>query len=384
MKVVKIVVLVIVFLGLTGLSGFLFYKNTELNASYKDVTAKVTQLQSQLDAIGTFSDVYTVRSNVKCGQQITESDLTLQTIPTSSVPSNVVKDPSNLIGNYFRIDMSPGITLTTDLIMVEEYVGATYIRDLHFDQLPVGTEVGDYVDVRVVLPGGEEYVVLEHKRVNDKWDNTVQMKFDEADLWLYTSMKVDEALYGDVGFKVYCTKYTDPGAHDEVLNYYPVRAEVVDIMNINPNMTDSQRARIWNESVRKSIDAKLAVYADQTNTSGPTIAAGWGEEVSASNTAQQFIEQAEQLAQNGNSSGLQNPNDTDSSSGSLSDDLQNQTNESLGQLGDDMDAIGDITGTDAPTTDGHTDSLGSGSTIPQGDIMDAQGDNLFDDETPIS
>lgn len=373
-KVLKTVTISLVLLMLVGSTGYLFYKNMQLNKSYEAATNQVTQLQAKLDAVGTFSDVYTVKVSVRMGQEIQEEDLILQTVPTSSIPVNVITDKAELVGNYYRIGFEPGVTLTSDLITKEEYIGSVYERDVFLDSLPVGTQVGDYIDIRVVLPGGEEFVVFPHKRVNARFENAVKMRFDEADLWLYTSMMVDRSLYKDSGMKIYATKYVDPGAHDKTIAYYPVRKEVVDIMNINGNLTDTQRSRIWNSNLRASIDTKLKYYADPLNKDADSISRGWEEEEQRFESAAQYYESLLEDINNGNTT------NTNNSTG-LVDPTQDGSNSNEESMGNLNSGEGDTSS--APTVDGVTDAQGNGSVISNQDKLDNQGENLFDDESPI-
>lgn len=373
-KILKIIAIILIVLTIVGGLGYLVIKNIQLNKSYEAATKQVTQLQAKLDAVGTFADVFTVKTSVKMGQEIKEEDLILQTVPTSSIPNNVITNKESLIGNYYRIGFEPGVTITSDFITVEEYIGAVYDRDVFLDSIPVGTKVGDYLDIRVVLPGGEEFVVLKHKRVNARYDNAVKMNFDESDLWLYTSMNVDRALYKDVGFKIYSTKYVDPGAHEDVVAYYPVRKEVVDIMNINANLTEVQRASIWNENLRTSIDAKLAFYADPLNRDSGKLANGVQDEQNRYNAAERYYESL--LEELNNTGG--DPNNVNSNSTGLVDpnNSNNSGVENIGNLED-----GGIS--DAPTVDGLQDADGNSSVIKSQDYLDNLGDNLFDDEAPV-
>lgn len=362
-RVLKVIVITLLLLILVGSSGYLFYKNITLNKSYEAATQQVTQLQAKLNAVGTFADVFTVRTSVKMGQEIKEEDLILQTVPTSSVPSNVITNKQSLIGNYFRIEMEPGVPITADFVVSDKYIGSVYERDIFLDSLPIGTTVGDYIDIRVVLPGGEEFVIFPHKRINARFENAVKMKLDEADLWLYTSMMVDRSLYKDVGFKIYATKYVDPGAHDKTVAYYPVRKEVVDIMNISGNLTDIQKARMFNDNLRTSIDTKLSFYADPLNRDSSKIATGVGEEESRHRQAQSYYETT--LREINQNPGLVNPNSNNNSGSTPIGDLGNGDN------------IG------APTVDGVTDGLGNNSVIKSQDYLDNLGGNLFDDESPV-
>lgn len=398
MKIVKIVSISLLFLILMGCCGYLFTKNMKLNKSYEAATQQVTQLQAKLDAVGTFADVWTVKTNVGMGGEIKDADLTLQTIPSSSVPTNVVTDKSTLLGKYYRIGFGPGQTITSDLVMSEEFTGAVYDRDVFLDSMPVGTQVGDYIDIRLVLPGGEEFVVFPHKRVNARYENATKLRFDESDLWLYTSMMADRALYKAVGLKIYATKYVDPGRDDKVVAYYPVRREVVDIMNISANLTDRQRADMWNESLRKSIDTKLKFYADDLNQDSGKLAAGVQDEEGRYSTAEEYYQSIIDTLTNdpANNNGLVDPNNpnagdtgsvgntgtSDSGTGGTAGNTNSGTG---GTTSDGTTPVGNLNdgSAEAPTADGQTDASGNGNVIKSQDYLNNLGDDMFGDEDPI-
>lgn len=368
-KVIKVISLVLVVVLVLGSIGFLVFRNIQLDKSYKSAISQQTKLQAQLDAIGTFTDVLTVKADVNSGQEITKEDIIPQTIPTSAVPANAITDPNKILGKYFRIGFKTGLTITSDLIDNVVYDGAVYDKDVFMDSLPLGTKVGDYIDFRVVLPGGEEFVVLSHRRVNARFENTIKMNFDEADLWLYTSVMTDRALYKTKGFKIYATKYVDPGRDNKVTSYYPVRKEVMDIVAITSNLSAEQKGKMWNENLRKSIDAKLAFYNDDNNKNSSLIASANSEEQSRYKEAEEFYKEA-----------LADIEETKSSSPSSEDLSPSDDDVDLGNLGGDSTS----TSSEAPAnTDGQTDAAGNGSVIKSQDYLDNLSSNLFDDETAI-
>lgn len=373
MRILKIITISLVVVALMGCSGYLFAKNKKLNKSYEASTQQVTQLQAKLDAVGTFADVYTVKANVGQGDEIKDADLILQTVPTSSVPVNVVSDKAAIIGKYFRIGFGPGQTVTTDLVMSEELTGAIYNRDVFLDSIPVGTKVGDYIDIRVVLPGGEELVAFPHKRINARYENATKLRFDEADLWIYTSMMVDKALYKSVGLKIYATAYNDPGADDKVVAYYPVRKEVIDMMNISQNITEEQRKNMWNESIRQSIDTKLKFYADALNQNSPKIAAGVAEEEGKYATAEQYYRAAIEAVTRNNE--LVDPNATGVTTDTTSDVITTPGTTPIGNL--------NTGGTQDTTTPQPAPATGTDAVNQSQDYLNNLPDDLASDDSPI-
>lgn len=351
MKVLRTILIILIVLALAGTSGFLFYQNRNLSKAYEGATTQVSDLTSKLNAIGQLTDVYSVKAEVAAGQEIKEEDLSLMTVPVSAVPKNAITDKDQLIGAYYRIECMPGAVLSSSLICREEFEGAVYDRDLFFDSLPVGLTVGDYIDIRVVLPGGEEFVVLPHKRVNARYENAIKLHLDEEGLWKYTSMMVDSALYKNTGLKIYCTKYVDPGRDQDVVAYYPVRREVTDIMNINNNLIDTQRAAMFNDALRNSIDAKLKYYRDVNQQDAALIASGNSDEHSRVQQAEAFYKSLIQEISTGES--------TKNADGSDRNEASTQA------------------------TDGMSDGLGGSSVVNAQEQLESSGQNLNDDEALI-
>lgn len=352
-----------------------YMQNKKLNKDYNDAVQQVASLQSRLQSQENKTDVYTLKTNVQSGQEIKADDLTLTTYPVSNVPANAIIDLDTLVGSYYRINLQPGTLLTTDVVIKESYEGAVYDKDVFLDLIPVGTKTGDYIDVRVTLPGGEDFVVFPHKRVNSRLSNAVKFRMDEAELWILTSMMIDDALYSSKGFRVYATKYVDPGADDEVVGYYPVRHEVMDIARVSQNITQTQLKRMYNESLRNAIDTKLEFYNDDENPAGAAIASAWSNEESAVQTATTTYD----TIQSGVADGSVSPEEAASTGlvdPTAGDSLTDQTMEAIGSLEDSAEGLGTV-------MDGTTDADGNQSVVPAGDQVDAIGTGMFDDTKPI-
>ena len=330
-------------------SGLLWYMNVVKGAELDAYSATVASLQSRLDAVGTFTDVYTVKAPVLEGAVVlSEDDFVLQTIPTSVVPANAITNPKDVIGQAYRLSFKPGVTLTSDYFMSDNYLNHTYERDISLKSLPVGTKVGDYLDIRIILPYGEPYIALPHLRVNAIYDNTIKVVLDEAELALYSSLKIDYALYKSIGLTLEATKYTHPGTHDDTKPFYPVRSEIEPVVVLNPNIVNKDRC--INKDLRKTIDAKLKVYGDELNSDDTgKLVEGVADEEGAQNAAQDiYKDYLQDMNEGAGTSGLIDPNGTQGSIES-----------------EDLDGNGD-----------------AGSISPETEL-DVKGDNILDDELVI-
>ena len=263
MKKVLIAILALITIA-GGIGTVYFYIQYREAASEKEVLIQQNAvLQNSIDAIGPITQVWTVKVDVFAGKVINEDELIQQTIPVSSITDNYIMDKADLVGKYYKVDMHPGVSLTKDVIMEEVLDSIVYERDMTFDYLPLGLAVGDYVDIRIMLPYGEEFIIIEHERVMQIVENarTIKLLLNEAQLALWTSAMTDDALWGGKGLQLYVTKYVEPGITELAVPYYPVRKEMESVVTLNPNIKNKREC--INTSLRDKIEQMLANVVDE-------------------------------------------------------------------------------------------------------------------------
>lgn len=260
MKKVVTVIFVLLTIILGVVSVMLFMKNKDLTNQTNVLVQQNAQLQNKIDAVGEVGQAWTVVASVFPGKEIKDEDLIETTQPLASMNENYVLNKADLVGKFYKIGVSPGTPITKDLVMAEESEGTLYERDITLPFLPVGLRVGDYVDLRVVLPYGEEMIALEHERVYAIVENVIKVKLTESELHIYTSMLKDLALYGSKGLQLYATKYVEPGLHDGTIPYYPVRKDMEGFVMLDPNVAD--KADAINAELRDILEKRLANIPD--------------------------------------------------------------------------------------------------------------------------
>lgn len=281
----KFLIILVSLVAAAGIVGTVYFWNETKKAAVERQTfiSQNGELQAKLDAIGPMATVYTVAMESKAGKEVNAEDIVAQSIPQSSVSQNHIVNPGDVVGKYFKIKVLPGVALTTDLFMEKELDGTIYQRDISFHYLPIGLTIGDYIDVRMVLPYGEEYIVLEHVRVERRIDNVLTIHLNEEMLALYTSLSTDMALYKGKGMRAYVTKYIEPGISEASVPLYPVRKDMEAICVLNTNIKDKKR--VINAEIRDDIETRLLNVSE---TDGPTVASGGvkdGEDINSAASA---------------------------------------------------------------------------------------------------
>lgn len=141
-----------------------------------------------------------------------------------------------------KIQMKANTVITNSLISLSDELQTDDLRQQEYNILSLPTDLitGDYVDVRFMLPSGQDFIVVSKKKVSIPMtdgiylSDTVQINLTEDEI-LSMSSAIVEAVQLN-GSKLYATKYTDPGIQIAAVATYPVNREVVQQISVNPNI----------------------------------------------------------------------------------------------------------------------------------------------------
>ena len=286
-KILIILAFVIVLGAGAGCSIYFYIQNQNQIEMNQMLAAQNAQVQSQLNAIGAMTTVYEVNTKVYGGNMIKEEDLIAVSIPVSATGKTSITDMTDLLGKFYKVSVEPGTILTTDMLMDElDDSSMRYTREILLQSVPVTTQVGDFIDVRMMLPNGEDYVVFSHKRIELLYDNVMTIKVSEEEHQIWNSALIDLSTYSSYGLVMYVTKYLEPGVDIDTIAMYPVQHDMENWIRFNPNITDTTRC--INETLRDHIDEILFVFSSSKNASVSTGISGiFSTHMSAQVAAQQ-------------------------------------------------------------------------------------------------
>ena len=212
----------------------------ELQLLTKD--SEIASLSAQLQEIGPIATTYQLAYDVKSGTIIEPSDLVGVDIPEKYTydedvrKTGYITNINDIVGQRYKTDLSEGTILTPALVYPNDLTGDLRYLDIVFDELPIGIEVGDYVDVRFQFPLGQDFIAMTHKEIVAINDHVMKLVVSQADVYVYESIKTDKAYYP--GTKLYGIQYIDGGIQRSVENYYPIRLETLTAMVQDPNLGD--------------------------------------------------------------------------------------------------------------------------------------------------
>ncbi len=246
---------------------------------------------------------YVMNQDVKAGQTITEDMFTPQTVNKALVPSNATSDLSviqnyslkdkegNAVSTEYRtvngetvatmyitldntkyevkketetdsyyitkngqkeyldlisapliakVNMKKNTLITTDLLSQGTVKNDIRKQEYNVVIMPMDLATGDYIDVRIMLPNGQDFIVVSKKEVEipnvagvDSAD-TMWINLSEDETLHMSSAIIDAASLN--GAKIYATKYTDPGIQDASIPNYVVREAVSKELQADPNI----------------------------------------------------------------------------------------------------------------------------------------------------
>lgn len=268
MRRVNIVLVVLtVLFGVLNVIQFVVWRNINVQTSEK-YTAQVMELQQKISSYGSDVQCVTVISSVKPGDIVTEDVLDYVTIPSSVVTDQFVTDTSDVIGRVFKIGVNAGTPLMSNMTMVEVLDDDMRDRDITLDRITVGLRVGDYIDIRITMPYGDEYVVIPHKRVYAINENTIKLYLSEYEWALYQGAMIDYYLNESYGCTIYADRYIEPGLQNAAIAYYAPPSNIAAMIAKNPNILDDVRELALKKSTswRNAIDELFVIFRDEEDT----------------------------------------------------------------------------------------------------------------------
>ena len=234
---------------------------------YWYLTSKIDEKDSEVENL---KQVAVLNKNVKSGDLITSADLSSQIVNANAVPVDAIGNVSGTA--VAKIDLSSGTIISKSMLTTSDSKITKDLRQQEYNMiiLPTQLSAGDYIDVRLQLPDGGDYIVISKKYVQKANTTTIWINMTEEELLIMGNAIIE--YYIMTGSKLYATKYTDPGTQEAAIPTYVPNATVVDIINseLNGNISVLTEERYSEKlkSLRNSrIKSTLSKYDEGTQLS---------------------------------------------------------------------------------------------------------------------
>lgn len=269
-------------------------------------------------------NIAVLSQDVKSGQIITEDMLTTRQVNKNMIPDNAIGDVATLsnyyledkegneiktkyennvailyvtkdereykvnqedTGNYYiekngnkeylelnsipvvaKVSMNKNSVLTRELVSKGNNTTSDDVRKQEYNMLvlPTQLQTGEYIDVRLSMPSGEDYIVIAKKEVEipfvDGADSadTIWINLTEAEILAMNSAIVEA--FKIEGSKLYVTTYTEPGIQKAATPTYVISREVYQLIDSNPNIVNEAKNELYaryNDTQRNAINQQL-------------------------------------------------------------------------------------------------------------------------------
>lgn len=289
-RILAILIALIVILG--GVAGFLGYM-------YKTENETAVALKEELDA-NTLT-VYVASQYIAGGDTITADgdnpNVIQQQIRTGLDEFAYISEEE--LGQSALVDIPEGQPVMYNMVTTEEFDKDTRKYEIAVANLMTTSTENDIVDVRVMFPNGEDYIILSQKKMEglNIETNVFTCNMNEEEILRMASATIDA--YTISGAYIYVTKYIASEAQDEAIPNYPVKAETLELINSDPNVlttaieTLNLSARLSLESRLSSLSQdELAAVVEGHNISDPAGGAYLGTDTTGASMSDDSFDEA--------------------------------------------------------------------------------------------
>ena len=193
--------------------------------------------------------VSVLKSDIKSGQVITAGDLTTKKLVTELLPTEIATVANLTENTVAKIDLGKGTILTQSMIVEQDESVTDTLRMQEYNMLtlPTDLQTNDYIDIRLILPNGQDYIVVSKKRIVQSSENTIFLKMTEAEIVTMSNAIVEN--YITEGSQLYADKYVDPGIQAAATPTYTVSADVLNLIDKNANITTEAKNALYGRYV---------------------------------------------------------------------------------------------------------------------------------------
>ena len=255
------------------------------------------QRQAEKDAL---QNVYVVTSTIKSGDVIDPSLLIVKSAPSDVVPSSMISLGDITETTIAKIDLTPGTVITQEMVTESENRITSDVRKQEYNMLQLTSQIqtGQYIDVRLRLPNGVDYIVVSKKKVElplvngiDS-ENTIWLNMSEAET-LAMSNAIVEA-YIMKGSLLYVTTYIEPGMQENAIPTYVPSGKVQEALYLNPNIEQEAKSALisrYNKTSTIRTQTITEALTPYSESAGANIEEGIQEEINrATQERQKYLE----------------------------------------------------------------------------------------------
>lgn len=220
--------------------------------------------------------------NIESGEEITNGmvesvEIPVETTTTDFIPAKIKNANGKLqemsfIGGYKSKIALKGGTILTYSMLYEEEETKDSLRYMEYNMItmPTTLNIGDYVDIRLRLPNGQDLVVISKKEIMNIFEQTIGVNLTEEEIVVLNSAIVETYIMNGSA-ELYMSTYVEPGIQTAATYTYMPTNEVITLINMNENIISEARyalAMLYSKQgvvdTRGQINNSLGQYAGES------------------------------------------------------------------------------------------------------------------------
>ncbi len=237
-----------------------------------------TQDKAKEEEEGTLTYAYRLKVDVKSGEEITLNKVesiivTEKAVPVGAFPSKTKttnsKGKETWVDTVFpsgyksKLDLNAGTILGDNLVYEGEQL-TNDVRYVEYNMLVLPTTImeGDYLDIRLTLPNGQDLIVVSKKEVKSILGDTIGLELTEGEILMMESAIVEAYIMS--ASKLYAIQYVEPGIQEAAAKTYTPTEAVQGLIERNPNIIAEARTELqsrFNKDIRTWTNSDKNAYA---------------------------------------------------------------------------------------------------------------------------
>lgn len=249
-----IMIVVIVLLALIICSFFEYSKIQDLKAA---------NIMYQTELSNNQQTVYVATDLINAGDIVTDTgenaNVEKQTVYTGLESYNYITESE--MNTRAKVDIAAGVPVMYNMVTDVVVDNDTRDYEISVANLTADQKENDVVDIRVIFPNGEDYVILSKKQItNLNLENCVfTSQLNEEEILRFASAIVDA--YMTTGARIYTTRYVEENIQETSTPNYPVRETTIALINSDPNVV-TKATETLNLEARLSLEQRLGTLTE--------------------------------------------------------------------------------------------------------------------------
>lgn len=249
-----IMIVVIVLLTLIICSFFEYSKIQDLKAA---------NIMYQTELSNNQQTVYVATDLINAGDIVTDTgenaNVEKQTVYTGLESYNYITESE--MNTRAKVDIAAGVPVMYNMVTDVVVDNDTRDYEISVANLTTDQKENDVVDIRVIFPNGEDYVILSKKQItNLNLENCVfTSQLNEEEILRFASAIVDA--YMTTGARIYTTRYVEENIQETSTPNYPVRETTIALINSDPNVV-TKATETLNLEARLSLEQRLGTLTE--------------------------------------------------------------------------------------------------------------------------